>query len=131
MAGQSGFSLIEMLIVMAISALMVIGGSQLFGSTSERSRSLYYQSELLNHMEALRRTYRNIRDIPEYIDDFSGYRLALRSCGVDCRVLRLTPKAHHPCVYWELQTDGLLGAGRASCWPESAVRTLSSDPSTT
>ena len=35
MARESGFSLIEALISVAIVALMVIGGFQLFGSTAE------------------------------------------------------------------------------------------------
>lgn len=42
--------------------------------------------------------------------------------GVDCRTLRLTPNRSHACRYWELSTDGSMGAGREGCWPESAVR---------
>ena len=44
MARESGFSLIEVLIAMAIAAMMVIGGFQLFGQTAERSSTLYFQS---------------------------------------------------------------------------------------
>ncbi|MDA8666120.1 prepilin-type N-terminal cleavage/methylation domain-containing protein [Litoricolaceae bacterium] len=35
MARESGFSLIEVLIAIAIAAMMVIGGFQLFGQTAE------------------------------------------------------------------------------------------------
>ena len=122
MAGERGFSLIEALIAMSIAAMMVIGGSQLFGVTSERSKTLHYQSELLHQMESLKRQYRRPREFPDQLESTHDYQLTLDACGVDCRILRLTPSRSHTCRYWELGTDGSMGAGSEGCWPESAVR---------
>lgn len=54
MASERGFSLIETLVAMAIAAILVGAGSQLLTTTSERSRTLYYQSELMHQMETLK-----------------------------------------------------------------------------
>ena len=104
------------------AAIMIIGGSQLFGVTSERSKTLHYQSELMHQMESLKRQYRRPREFPNQLESTRDYQLTLESCGVDCRTLRLTPNRSHACRYWELSTDGSMGAGREGCWPESAVR---------
>ena len=65
MAGERGFSLIETLVAMAIAAILVGAGSQLLITTSERSRTLYYQSELMYQMETLKRVYRRVREFPD------------------------------------------------------------------
>ena len=129
MAGERGFSLIETLVAMAIAAILVGAGSQLLTTTSERSRTLYYQSELMHQMETLKRVYRRVREFPDQLESPHDYRLTLQSCGVDCRILRLTPERPHPCVYWELSHDGSLYAGQEGCWPVSAVRRLTGDAS--
>ena len=129
MACERGFSLIETLVVMAIAAIMVIGGSQLFGTTSERSRTLYYQSELMHQMESMKRQYRQSRAFPNQLESPPEYRLTLTPCGADCRTIRLIPTAVHSCRYWELGTDGSMHAGREACWPESAVRAFARESS--
>jgi prepilin-type N-terminal cleavage/methylation domain-containing protein len=122
MASERGFSLIEALIAMSIAAIILISGSQLFGVTSERSKTLHYQSELMHQMESLKRQYRRPGEFPSQLESTHDYQLTLESCGIDCRTLRLTPNRSHACRYWELGTDGSMGAGREGCWPESAVR---------
>ena len=97
MARERGFSLIEALIAMSIAAIMIIGGSQLFGVTSERSKTLHYQSELMHQMESLKRQYRRPREFPNQLESTRDYQLTLESCGVDCRTLRLTPNRSHAC----------------------------------
>ena len=129
MARESGFSLIEALIAMAIAALMVMSGFQLFGSTAERSSTLYFQSELMGQMESLKRRAQSVGDFPDHLQSGSDYTLEITACGSDCRRLRLTPKRSHHCLYWELDTTGIMASGRAECWPQSAVRRLSGESS--
>ena len=129
MAGERGFSLIETLVVMAIAAIMVVGGSQLFGTTTERSRTLYYQSELMHQMESMKRQYLRSREFPSQLESPHDYRLTLERCGDDCRTVRLVPSASHSCLYWELSTDGSMRAGGEGCWPESAVRSFARESS--
>ena len=126
---ESGFSLIEALIAMAIAALMVMSGFQLFGSTAERSSTLYFQSELMGQMESLKRRAQSVGDFPDHLQSGSDYTLEITACGSDCRRLRLTPKRSHHCLYWELDTTGIMASGRAGCWPQSAVRRLSGESS--
>ena len=129
MARESGFSLIEVLIAMAIAAMMVIGGFQLFGQTAERSSTLYFQSELMGQMESLKRRAQSVDDFPDHLESGSDYTLEITTCGSDCRRLRLTPTRSHPCLYWELDTTGVMASGRVECWPQSAVRRLSGESS--
>ena len=129
MARESGFSLIEVLIAMAIAAMMVIGGFQLFGQTAERSSTLYFQSELMGQMESLKRRTQSVDDFPDHLESGSDYTLEITTCGSDCRRLRLTPTRSHPCLYWELDTTGVMASGRVECWPQSAVRRLSGESS--
>jgi len=129
MAGERGFSLIETLVVMAIAAILVVGGSQLFGTTTERSRTLYYKSELMHQMESMKRQYLRSREFPSQLESPHDYRLTLERCGDDCRTVRLVPSASHSCLYWELSTDGSMRAGREGCWPESAVRAFARESS--
>ena len=129
MARESGFSLIEVLIAMAIAAMMVIGGFQLFGQTAERSSTLYFQSELMGQMESLNRRAQSVDDFPDHLESGSDYTLEITTCGSDCRRLRLTPTRSHPCLYWELDTTGVMASGRVECWPQSAVRRLSGESS--
>ena len=129
MARESGFSFIEVLIAMAIAAMMVIGGFQLFGQTAERSSTLYFQSELMGQMESLKRRAQSVDDFPDHLESGSDYTLEITTCGSDCRRLRLTPKRSHPCLYWELDTTGVMASGRVGCWPQSAVRWLSGESS--
>ena len=129
MARESGFSLIEVLIAMAIAAMMVIGGFQLFGQTAERSSTLYFQSELMVQMESLKRRTQSVDDSPDHLESGSDYTLEITTCGSDCRRVRLTPTRSHPCLYWELDTTGVMAFGRLGCWPQSAVRRLSGESS--
>lgn len=129
MARESGFSFIEVLIAMAIAAMMVIGGFQLFGQTAERSSTLYFQSELMGQMESLKRRAQSVDDFPDHLESGSDYTLEITTCGSDCRRLRLTPTRSHPCLYWELDTTGVMASGRVECWPQSAVRRLSGESS--
>ena len=129
MARESGFSLIEVLIAIAIAAMMVIGGFQLFGQTAERSSTLYFQSELMGQMESLKRRTQSVDDFPDHLESGSDYTLEITTCGSDCRRLRLTPTRSHPCLYWELDTTGVMASGRVACWPQSAVRRLPGESS--
>jgi hypothetical protein len=114
---------------MAIAAMMVIGGFQLFGQTAERSSTLYFQSELMGQMESLKRRAQSVDDFPDHLESGSDYTLEITTCGSDCRRLRLTPTRSHPCLYWELDTTGVMASGRVGCWPQSAVRRLSGESS--
>lgn len=114
---EAGFSLIELLVALAIAGIVMMVAGQWFSAAADRARAVQYQTQLMESVESLWQGYRATGTFPDAVPEQSGVSFVLSSCGEHCRLIRLTPDLDHPCQFWTLDTQGVMGAGSAArCW---------------
>jgi len=116
LACNRGFSMIELLVVMAIAAILAAGAGQLIGASFQRTQTIQYQAHLQAQIESLWAKYQREGAFPTTVAPFADADITLSSCGDDCRMIRLTPNRAHRCEYWTLTTRGERDAGHSACW---------------
>lgn len=119
-ACDAGFSLIEVLVVIAITGILMAGAGQLFNTTQGRTDQLNYHAILLEQVERAWSEYHRTGEFPDTVVSPSEVELSLESCpGASCVRLTLVPHKPHRCQYWSITTTGIRDAGESGCWPST------------
>jgi len=106
-------TLIEVLVVFAITATLALMASAVVVQIPERSERLRAQTALTRAVTAAWTAQLESGRFPTS----APAPLVQSDCGPGCVEFRYTPETVHRCQYWSLTTAGERGSGAPGCWP--------------